>query len=77
MAAVTGLPDTGTRSACEPSTATTARMLCRIGAENLPPDPPPWGNRLRRFPHTPSWGFFPSTEETRRAPAATHQDLKP
>jgi hypothetical protein len=44
---------------------------------NLPPDPPPWGNRLRRFPPTPSWGFFPSTKEVRHARDTAHQDPKP
>ena len=48
-----------------------------VPGENLPPDPPPWGNRLRRFPHTPSWGFFPSNQEAPCAPVASSQDPYP
>ena len=61
-------------SAVCPDGASVGRSPPEVTLRILPPDPPPWGNRLRRFPYTPSWGFFPSTEEPLRAPDTADQD---
>jgi hypothetical protein len=51
---------------CQTPSATAARIWIRTRGQETPPRPPSWGNRLRRFPHTPSWSFFPSSEPNPR-----------